>query len=351
MFTPPANPVFVELYSGVTLGPKDSITSRELSFESLSTIIMSDSIVCFSKEPTERGSKLASFQFKTTTATNDFDMVLFYNESLKLPMKHLISKKNRALLIELVRTDFKLRYQGSILGYTWSLLKPLLMFVILYIVFVKFLKIGKGIEHYPVYLLLGIVLWGFFTEMTSQSLGSIVGRGDLIRKIKIPRWIIVISSSVSALINLFLNLVVIIIFIILNKVDLHASSLLLVFSLVELYVFSLGVSLLLSAAYVKYRDISYIWEVVLQAGFYATPILYPLTLIPNITVQKILLINPIAQAVQTARYNVVTTQTVTSTVISDNKLYIMLPILITLATLLVGALYFKKESKYFAENI
>src|SRR5881394_2372508 len=127
-------------------------------------------------------------------------------------MRHAFSKKNRALLAELVRTDFKLRYQGSLLGYAWSLLRPLLLFLILYIVFVKFLKLGKGIPHYPVSLLLGIVIWNFFSEMTSQSLTSIVGRGDLIRKIRIPRWIIVLSSSISALISLGLNLVVVVLF-------------------------------------------------------------------------------------------------------------------------------------------
>src|SRR5579871_1678611 len=126
------------------------------------------------------------------------------------------TKKNRALLGELVRTDFKLRYQGSALGYAWSLLRPLLLFLILYVVFVKFLKLGNGVPHYPVYLLLGIVIWNFFNEMTVQSLGSIVGRGDLIRKIKIPRWIIVFSSSISALINLLLNLVVVGIFVAIN---------------------------------------------------------------------------------------------------------------------------------------
>src|ERR1700744_4627927 len=120
-------------------------------------------------------------------------------------VKAILSKQNRALLVELVRTDFKLRYQGSLLGYAWSLLRPLFMFVILYVVFVKVYPLGKGIPHYPVYLFVGIVLWNFFTEMTQQSLGSIVGRGDLIRKIRIPRWIIVFSSSISALINLGLN--------------------------------------------------------------------------------------------------------------------------------------------------
>jgi len=138
---------------------------------------------------------------------------------------HVFSKKNRALLAELVRTDFKLRYQGSALGYAWSLLRPLMIFIILYVVFVKFLKIGNGVPHFPVYLLLGIVLWNFFSEMTAQSLGSIVGRGDLIRKIRIPRWIIVLSSSISALINLFLNLVVVTAFLFINHVDLLRTTL------------------------------------------------------------------------------------------------------------------------------
>src|SRR5665213_3236053 len=110
-------------------------------------------------------------------------------------MRRFVTKQNRALVSELVRTDFKLRYQGSVLGYAWSLLRPLLLFIILYVVFVKFLKLGNGIPHFPVYLLLGIVMWNFFYELTVQGLGSIVGRGDLIRKIRIPRWIIVLSSS------------------------------------------------------------------------------------------------------------------------------------------------------------
>src|SRR5947209_17057972 len=140
-------------------------------------------------------------------------------------MRRIFSKQNRALLSELVRTDIKLRYQGSVLGYAWSLLRPLLIFVILYVVFVKFLKLGTEIPHFPVYLLLGIVIWNFFNEMTMQSLGSIVGRGDLIRKIRIPRWLIVFSSSISALINLFLNLLIVIVFMFLNHLDLLKTTL------------------------------------------------------------------------------------------------------------------------------
>lgn len=266
-------------------------------------------------------------------------------------MRHIYSKQNRALLSELVRTDFKLRYQGSVLGYAWSLLRPLLLFVILYIVFVKFLKLGGSIPHYPVYLLIGIVIWNFFLEMTSQSLGSIVGRGDLIRKIKIPRWMIVFSSSISATINLLLNLVVIIIFMILNKVDLLATTIWLPLILLEVYIFALGLSLFLSAAFVKYRDINYIWEVILQAGFYVTPILYPLSLITNIDLQKLILLNPMAQAIQDARYTTITHETTTIWQVFDGGWYAFIPFIIVGLTLFIGLTYFRKESKYFAENI
>jgi ABC-2 type transport system permease protein len=190
---------------------------------------------------------------------------------------HVFSKKNRSLLSELVRTDFKLRYQGSVLGYAWSLLRPLFIFAILYVVFVKVIPLGKGVPHYPVYLLLGIVIWNFFNEMTVQSLGSIVGRGDLIRKIRIPRWTIVLSASISAVINLLLNMVVVIVLMVLNHVDLLPTTLWLPLILLEVYLFALGLSLFLSAAFVKFRDLNYIWEVILQAGFYLTPIIYPLT--------------------------------------------------------------------------
>lgn len=266
-------------------------------------------------------------------------------------MIRYISKENKALISELVRTDFKLRYQGSVLGYAWSLLRPLLLFVILYIVFVKFLKLGGGIPHYPVYLLLGIVIWNFFLEMTTQSLGSIVGRGDLIRKIRIPRWIIIFSSSLSAVINLLLNLVVIIIFMILNHVDLLLTTLWLPAILLEVYVFALGLSLFLSAMFVKFRDVGYIWEVILQAGFYLTPILYPLALIPNVTFQKIILLNPMAQAIQDARWSSITHETLIPHTVFQGGWYMYIPFAIVIASLAGGLLYFRKESKHFAENI
>lgn len=266
-------------------------------------------------------------------------------------MKRLFSKQNRALLAELVRTDFKLRYQGSVLGYAWSLLRPLLLFLILYIVFVKFLRLGKGVPHYPVYLLLGIVIWNFFNEMTVQSLTSIIARGDLIRKIKIPRWMVVFSSSISALINFLLNLIVIVVFMVVNHVSPTETLVWLPLILVEVYLLGLGLSLFLAAAYVKYRDVNYIWEVILQAGFYMTPILYPITLITNLTLQKLILINPLAQTIQDARYVAVTHETVTVYKVFDGGWYAAIPFLIVIAVLVIGVSYFRKQSIYFAENI
>lgn len=274
-------------------------------------------------------------------------------------MLRFMTKQNRALLSELVRTDFKLRYQGSSLGYAWSLLRPLLLFIILYIVFVKILKAGGGIPHFPVYLLLGIVLWNFFTEMTQQSLTSIVGRGDLIRKIRIPRWMIVFSSSISAVINLGLNLIVVAIFMIINGVGLQSTIIFFPLTLLEVYIFALGLSLFLAAAFVKFRDLSYIWEVILQAGFYLTPILYSLSIIPAIgslssqTLQKILLLNPIAQSIQDARYELVTHDKL---VITTSRIYgggwgALVPFGIVIFVMIGGLAYFKSRADSFAEDI
>ncbi len=266
-------------------------------------------------------------------------------------LKRLFSKQNRALLSELVRTDFKLRYQGSVLGYAWSLLRPLLIFLILYIVFVKFLKLGSGIPHYPVYLLLGIVIWNFFVEMTMQSLTSIVGRGDLIRKIRIPRWIIVVSSSISALVNFVLNLLVVLVFILLSHVSFSYEALWFPLIVLEVYLFALGLSFFLSAAYVKFRDVSYIWEVILQAGFYLTPILYALSRIPNLTLQKLLLLNPMAQTIQASRYALITHESVTVRSIFDGGIYQYIPYLLVIFVIIYGSLFFRNRSRSFAEDI
>lgn len=269
----------------------------------------------------------------------------------KISYRYKNYRYSAILLRQLVLTDFKLRYQGSVLGYLWSLLRPLLLFLILYTVFVKGLKFGSDVPNFPIFLLLGIVIWSFFAEMTSMSLTSIVSRGELIRKIRLPRWIIVASSSVSALISLGLNLVVVFIFMLFTGVDLMKTSILLPLILLQAYIFSLGLSLLLSASFVKYRDVGYIWEVVLQAGFYATPIIYSLTKVSDPTIQKIILLNPIAVAIQDARYVLVTHTTPTISSVYGGHIYRLIPYGIVVLVALGGFLYFRKEAKHFAENL
>jgi len=266
--------------------------------------------------------------------------------------RRVFSKQNRALLAELVRTDFKLRYQGSFLGYAWSLLRPLMLFGILYVIFALVIKSGAGIPHFPVYLLLGVVLWTFFTDMTTQSLGSIVSRGDLIRKIRIPRWIIVFSSSIAALINLGLNLIVVAVAMILNHVGVMETIVFLPLLLIELYLFALGISLFLAAAFVKFRDLGFVWEVCMQLGFYLTPILYAMTLIP-VKFQKLQLLNPVAQVIQDARYALVSHDTHIRTIsrVFDGGWDRFIPLALVVVVLCAGLLYFKSQVDGFAENI
>lgn len=267
-------------------------------------------------------------------------------------VNNLFAAKNRILLRELIITDFKLRYQGSALGYAWSMLKPLFLFAILYVVFNHFLKLGRDIEHFPVYLLLGIVLWGFFTEATTNGLNAIIARGDLIRKINFPRYIIVISGTVSALINLAFNLIVVFIFILVNGVHLSPMALLIIPLIVELYVFSLGLAFFLSALNVRLRDIGYLWEVFLQAAFYATPIIYPVAMVvaESPLAAKLIMFNPIAQVVQDIRYVLVTQQSITLyQLVSGWK--VLVPYVIVIVVAVLGVWYFNKRAKTFAEDI
>lgn len=269
-----------------------------------------------------------------------------------MKLSNIFSKRNRILLRELVVTDFKLRYQGSALGYAWSLLKPLFLFAIMYIVFGLLVKLGS-IEHYAVYLLLGIVLWTFFSEATSQGMMSVVERGDLLRKISFPKYILVLSTTISALINLALNLIIVVALMIFNGVHITGAIALFPLYVLEIYVLALGLAFFLSAVNVKYRDTSHIWEIIMQAAFYATPIIYPLAVVitKSELAARLLLMNPIAQAIQDARHALITTQTQTIETLYNNWFYTLIPLAIVIVVFIFGTSYFKKKSKFFAENI
>jgi len=253
------------------------------------------------------------------------------------------------MLREMVVTDLKVRYQNSVLGYIWSLLKPLFLFAILYIVFIFIIPLGKDVEHYPVYLLTGVVVWNFFTEATTMGTMSVVLRENLIRKISIPTFLIVLASQCAALINLGLNLIVIFIFSILNGIQPGVDWLLLVPLVVELFMLTFGISLFLSSFFVKYRDILYIWEIATQAGFYATPIIYPLMSVPS-CLHKWFFINPMAQIIQDARY-IIATKTSVNMWSTIHSAAVIIPFMMVSLVFVVGVVCFKQRSRFFAEDI
>lgn len=265
-------------------------------------------------------------------------------------MKYLHSR-NRAILREMISTDFKIRYQGSVLGYFWSVLKPLLLFAILYVIFTYIVPVGGDIQHYPVILLLGVVLWSFFSEVTSVGAGSIVSSGDLIRKISIPRYLVVLASSFSALINLGLSLIVVFVFALLNGLYPQLSWLLIILPILELFILAVGIAFILATAYVKYRDITYIWEVFLQGGFYASAIIFPILMVPA-DMRIWFFMNPVVVLIQDARHALVPIEkNITLWQLEESVLLKIIPFIVIVVVCVVGVVYFKRRSKYFAEDI
>lgn len=257
---------------------------------------------------------------------------------------------NLSLMRELVVSDFKLRYQNSVLGYLWSLLRPMMLFGVLYIVFTKVIRVGGDVPYYPAYLLLGIVLWTFFVEATLSGMNAITGRGDMIRKVSVPKYVIVVSTALSALVNFTLNMVVVFVFMFLSDVPFRWTILAAPIFIFELVAFCLGIAFLLSALYVKFRDISHIWDVALQILFYAVPIIYTLTY-PPLQVRKIMSINPLTQIFQDVRWLIVTPEVMTTKDVFNSQVGRFVPMLIVVLVVILGSWYFRRSSKNFAEEL
>nr|WP_323804593.1 ABC transporter permease [Bifidobacterium pullorum] len=256
---------------------------------------------------------------------------------------------------ELVKTDFRLRYQGSFLGMAWSVLKPLMLFAVMYVVFVRFLKFSDGTPTFPISLLCGTCLWSFFTEATSMGMRAIVDRGDLLRKVHFPNYIIVASTTMGSMISLGINLLVVIVFGFFAHAHYTWRVLLVPFSILQLYLLALGVTLLLGTLYVYFRDVAHIWDVVTQAMFYATPIIYPISMIaqraPDFAwASKILMLNPSTQVIMDIRHNLLSPEyipTVWSFV--GNPLLCLIPYALSAVILVLGIVVFRKYSAKFAE--
>ncbi|MCX6695644.1 MAG: ABC transporter permease [Candidatus Altiarchaeota archaeon] len=203
-----------------------------------------------------------------------------------------------SLIWGLSMSEFKLRYRGSVLGFLWSLLNPLFILLTLYVVFHVFMNVT--IPNYELYLLLGIVLWNFFARGTMIGLTSIVGRGSMIKKVYFPREIVVLSLCLTELYTTICTLAMFFVILLVLKPEFSYTMLLFPLVILKEFLLILGISLGLSALYVYYRDIVQIWDVVLQAGFWVTPIVYSLSIVPE-KYLSLYMLNPIAIVIVSSR--------------------------------------------------
>ena len=275
---------------------------------------------------------------------------------MKDVIKRLQERYHYALVVfkELVKTNFKLRYQGSYLGVLWSVLQPLMLFAVMYVVFVKFLKFTDGTPTFPISLLCGTCLWQFFTESTSMGMRSIVDRGDLLRKIHFPNYIIVAATTMGSIISLAINLGVVILFGFFAHAHYTWRVITVIPSILQLYAISLGVALLLGSLYVYFRDIGHIWDVILQALFYATPIIYPLSMVqknPEFSwAADFMMLMPTTQTIMDIRHNLLSPEYVpTIWTVVDNKILCLIPYVLSVLVLWLGVHVFRKYSAKFAE--
>lgn len=254
----------------------------------------------------------------------------------------------------LATTQFKLRFFGSVLGYFWQLMRPLLVFAIVYAVFVGILNAGSDQPLFGVALLLGIVIFQFFADATSLSIRSLVESENLVRKLDFPRAAIPVSCVLQALFNFTLNLIPVFIFLVAAGGSIYLRWLELPLILAMLIVFVSGLSLLLSALFVSFRDVEPIWEVVSQALFYGTPILYSLSLVIDkvgIDVARIMLVNPLAAAIQQLRHAVIDPAYESPGQIFATTAGVLIPVGVSLLTFAIGALYFKRVAPLIAERL
>lgn len=213
--------------------------------------------------------------------------------------KHSL-KQTLTLTSILARSEFKLRYAGSALGFFWSVAKPLALFGIFYFAFSYVLKFGDGVDHYPQKLLLAIVLWTFFAEATAASTSVLVARADMIRKISFPRIVLPLAVSGTAIMAMIFNLLAVLVICIVSGVTPTLDWFMLLPLIIELIMLTLGISLLLAGLFVRFRDIGQIWDLGMQLLFYATPIIYPITLVPE-HLRSMILSSPMAQVIQDSR--------------------------------------------------
>ncbi len=206
--------------------------------------------------------------------------------------------QNLRIIKELTVAEFKLRYQNSYLGYFWTLIKPLMLFGVIYLVFSVFMR--YPVENYPVYLLLGIIVWNFFSEATLIGMNTFLTKRHLVTKIYFSRAALVFSSTISSMITLLLNMIIFFVFLAISGVWPGFEALFFLLYLVEIYLIVTGVTFALAAFTVKFHDLQHIWEMLLQIMFWLTPIIYPVTIVP-VEYHRLIFMNPLARIIEYSR--------------------------------------------------
>jgi ABC-2 type transport system permease protein len=252
------------------------------------------------------------------------------------------------LTFSLAVTEFKIRYFGSVLGYLWSLMRPLMLFGVLYLVFTHVVRFGGGIEHYPLKLLLAIVLWSYFAEATGQAVQSLVQREALLRKIPFPPAVIPLSVGLTSAFNLGLNLCVVVLFVLVTGIAPAASWLELVPLLALLLTLTASVSMLLAVLYVQFRDMAPIWEVATQMLFWGTPIIYVIETVPK-HFQEVLMMNPLAVIIEQARHAIIDPSAPSAAAAIGGGVRLLIPLAIVGALLGLSLEIYRRTSSRLAE--
>jgi ABC-2 type transport system permease protein len=249
-------------------------------------------------------------------------------------------------------TEFKLRFFGSALGYLWQLMRPLLLFGILYVLFSEVLSLDTA-PYYAEALLLGLVLYTFFADATKGSLGSLVLRESLLRKIEFPRLAVPLGVVLTALFNLGLNLLPVFVFLLVDGGSVRVQWLEFPILIVLLVVLSTGLAMLLSSLYVRYRDIEPIWDVCLSLMFYGSPIFYTISTVADKsdTLAKLVMLNPFAAILQQARYAIFGAGHPSAAEAIGGNLRLGAPLAIAIAILWVGWLVFSRRAPRIAEEL
>lgn len=248
-------------------------------------------------------------------------------------------------------TDFRLRFYGSAMGYLWQLMRPLALFGVLYVVFTQVINLGTDVPFYAVSLLMGIVMWGFVADSTGVAVRSLVERENLVRKIDFPRLAVPLSAVLTAVFNLALNMIPVFVFLLISGGEVRLSWLAFPFLALIMALWCTGLAMLLSIGFVRYRDVSPIWDVVMQAGFYISPIFYQLQSISGKNanlLQHLLLLNPFAVILQEARHVVIDPSYPTPADLVGYP-YLLLPAAIVVLTIGIGFRYFSRQAPRIAE--